>query len=321
MDLIYTNAKHEDVGVLSDYTFDLAFGSGENDFELTLDVNHHCCDSNCLVYIENTEYGGIVDEVNVLAKDAKLSYRGRTWHGILASKVIVPTSGAAYYTVSGEANSVLRNLVKTLGLTDLFTVSEGNSGLRVNNYSFARYTDAYSGITEMLASISAKLKVTFSNGKVVLSALPLVDYSRDEQFDSDQVELEVEKTYNPVNHLVCLGRGELENRQVIHLYADANGNVSEKQTFFGLKEIMDVYDYPNTESLDELKKNGVKKLKEYATKDRVQMNFTAEDDTYDVGDIVGAKEITTGVFAAEKITKKIVTIKQGVVNVNYKVGG
>jgi hypothetical protein len=207
-------------------------------------------------------------------------------------------------------------------LTDLFDAPSVISDLpRFNDYVIGRYVDAYSAITDMLASIGAKLNVTFSNGKVILSALPIVDYSKDEQFDNDHVELEVEKTYNPVNHLICLGKGELIDRQVIHLYADADGKISKKRTFSGLQEVMAVYDYPNVESLDELEKGGIKKLKEYATKDRVQLDFTAEDDTYDIGDIIGAKEINTGVFASEKITKKIVTIKQGVVNVNYKVGG
>ena len=36
MDLIYTNQNREDIGVLQDFSLDLAFGSGENDFELTV---------------------------------------------------------------------------------------------------------------------------------------------------------------------------------------------------------------------------------------------------------------------------------------------
>ena len=32
MDLIYANNQMEDIGVLLDYEFDLAFGSDENDF-------------------------------------------------------------------------------------------------------------------------------------------------------------------------------------------------------------------------------------------------------------------------------------------------
>ena len=33
MDLIFTNTAGEDVGVILKYTLDLAYGSGENDFQ------------------------------------------------------------------------------------------------------------------------------------------------------------------------------------------------------------------------------------------------------------------------------------------------
>ncbi len=389
MDLIYTKTNRDDVGVLKDYTFDLAFGSDENDFELTLDVNNHCCEASCLVYIEGTEYGGIIDKIGIVTKDDKLTYKGRTWHGILVSKIIAPNADAAYLTVSGEANEVIGSLIERIGLSDLFIASEVDSGLTISNYSFDRYVDAYTGFTKMLATVSGKLKFTFKNGKVILSALPIVDYSyyypkyigssvhideifeaigvpeayrgnstkrriiattngimdytgtyeqnislialakngtlkspnaTDEQFDNDQVEMDIEKTYNTTNHLICLGKGELQNRQVVHLYVDGNGNVSEKQTFTGIQEITSVYDYSNVESLDELKKGGIEKLKEYAIKDKVQMDFAAESNVYDIGDIIGANEIVTGIFVTEKITKKIVTINQGVVNIQYKVG-
>ena len=320
MDLIYTNTNREDVGVLNDYTFDLAFGSDENDFELTLDVNNHCCEPNCIVYMENTEYGGIIDKINITTRDDKLVYKGRTWHGILATKVIAPDTGKAYFTVSGEANSVINTVIQRVGLTELFGVSEEHSGLTINEYSFNRFCDAYSGLVKMLTTASGKLHLSFNNGKVFLSALPIVDYSQDEQFDSDQIEMTIEKTDNAVNHLICLGKGELAERQVIHLYVDDKGNISKTQTFTGLQEVTGVYDNSNAESLEELEQLGTDKLKESATKDKVQMDFDAEQVTYDIGDIVGAKEILTGIFAKEKITKKIVTITQGLVNIQYKVG-
>lgn len=320
MDLIYTDVNRNDVGILSGYTLDLAFGSDENNFELIVDVNNHCCQPNCLVYVENTEYGGIIDKLGVVTKEEKLSYFGRTWHGILASKVIKPNSGEAYLTVSGEANEVIDNVIRRLGLSNLFTASKTNSGLTIDNYSFDRYINGYSGLTKMVASVSAKLKFAFVNNQVVISAHPIVDYSKDEQFDNDSVEMEIEKTYNGVNHLICLGKGELASRQVIHLYKDENGNVSGVQTFTGLQEIEDVYDYPNAESREELEKGGIEKLKEHSTDAKVKMDFTSEETIYDVGDIIGAKEVVTGIFTTEKITKKIVTISQGTVNIQYKVG-
>ena len=320
MDLIYMDTNRKDVGVLQDYTFDLAFGEDENDFELVLDLSNHICEPNGFVYIEGTEYGGIIDRINVVTRDDKLTYGGRTWHGILASKVIEPNKGEAHLTVSGEANRVIASVINRLGLGDLFTVSTENSGLDINGYSFDRYVNGYVGIAKMLASVGGKLKFTFSKDKVVLSALPLVDYSKDEQFDNDSVEMDIEKTYNTVNHLICLGKGELENRKVVHLYRDANGNIVDTQVFFGLEEVAEVLDYPNVESDDELKKKGKEQVEKSANADKVQLDLVAEETTYDIGDIIGAKEINTKTVATAKITKKIVTIDQGSVNIQYKVG-
>lgn len=320
MDLIYTDTNLIDVGVLKDYAFDLAFGSDENDFELTIDPTHHCCEPNCFVYIEGTEYGGIIDQIHITTKDDKLTYNGRTWHGILASKIIEPFEGLPYAIYTGEANEIIGDVISTIGLSGLFEASSENSGLYIDDYAFDRYIDAYSGLTKMLTSVSGKLNLMFKHGKVILSAKPIVDYSQDEQFSDDQIEMDIEKTYNTVNHLICLGTGELAERQVIHLYKDDDGNISQTQTFTGIQEVTATYDYPNAKDKEELKTNGIRRFKELASGNKVKLNFEAEQDTYDVGDKVGAKETKTGTIATERINKKIVTISQGVVNIQYKVG-
>ena len=320
MDLIYTNVNRDDVGILKSYTFDLAYGTDENDFELTLDLNEHCCDADCILYIEGTEYGGIIDTISVVTDEEKLIYRGRTWQGIFGSKVIVPDEGNAYLTVSGEANAVIGNLIERLGLSDLFVASKDKSGLTISNYSFGRFVDGYSGIIKMLDTVSGKLKFTFADGQVTVSALPIVDYSNDEQFDNDSVEMEIEKTHNPVNHLICLGKGELTERQVIHLYMDGNKNISKTRTFSNLQEVTAVFDYPNAESLDELEKKGTEKFQEIVPQDKVQLNFSPEEASYDIGDIIGARELITNTLVGVKITKKIVNISYGETNIQYKAG-
>lgn len=466
MDLIYTNKNKEDVGILFDYDFDLAFGSGENNFELKVALDNHCCSDGCLVYIEGTEYGGIIDKVKIVTKSSEITYKGRTWHGILASKVIEPLkatdessggvivhkggknflkntatsrtvngitftvnedgsvtangtatavtqfpqicdvtlnegekyilSGGAgqykrlvlyylpdykqlnlesrggdtevnvqitgvyrayiytsqgetynnetfypmlrvasdtsatfkpydsledeYLMISGEANKCIQWLLERCGIADLFTASEEDSGLSIVGYKMNRYVDAYTGIKKMLASADGKLQISFQNGKVVLSALPLVDYSTDEEYDNDQVEMEIEKSYAPVNHLICLGSGELADRLVIHLYTDEQGKISPTQSLTGMDEVTDVLNYPNCESAEELEAEGKERLKESASSDSVKMSFGADDNTYDIGDIVGAREIITGIAVAKAITKKIVTINKGKISIQYKVG-
>lgn len=318
MDLIYTNAEWEDVGVLKDYAFDLAFGTDENDFELSIETRNHCCIAGCLVYIEGTEYGGIIDGLELSTKDESITYQGRTWHGILESKIIQPDNGAAYLEVYGDANKIIGGLLERLALTDLFIPSE-EASLNIGGYSFGRYVNAYKGITSMLNEAGGKLVVKFQSGRVVLAAVPAIDYSKNEEFDNNQVEMEIKKVYKPVNHLICLGKGELADREVIHLYLDANGRVSTTQHFFGLDEIVDIYDYSNAESTEELIKGGTKKLLESA--DTIRLDFNgAEQTIYDIGDIVGAREIITGILAADRITKKIVAIKNGTINIEYKIG-
>ena len=321
MDLIYTDRQHFEVGVLHDYTFDLAFGSDENDFELTIDKGNHCCETGSLLYIEGTEYGGVVDGLKVVTKNDELTYKGRTWHGILASKVLKPDNGQDYLILAGEANAVIDSLIKRMGLSNLFIASSVDSGLEISGYSMNRYIDAYSGIIKMLDTVSAKLKFNVNkNGMVVVQAVPAIDYTKDEQFDADLVEMQIETSNAAVNHLICLGKGELSERQVVHLYIDKEGKISTSKVFKGLEEVEAVYDYPNAESLDELTSSGKEKLAEYAVANSVVMEFPAEANVYDVGDIVGAKENITGISATERITKKIVTINGGTVNIEYKVG-
>ena len=111
MDLIYANSSREDIGVIPDYDFDLAFGSDENDFELTVSRNDHCCEAGYYIYIEGTEYGGIVDAITSDTAAEDVTYSGRTWHGILNSKILCPDNGENYLTVSGDANTILGTLL------------------------------------------------------------------------------------------------------------------------------------------------------------------------------------------------------------------
>lgn len=319
MDLIYANEQRQDLGVLLDYALDLAYGKDENDFECRIAANVHCCRPGFVLYIEGTEYGGFVDAIESDTANQEVIYSGRTWHGVLNSKVIQP-GDSDYLIVRGEANAIIATLLRQLGLDNLFQASSESSGLQLNFYQMPRYIPAYDGIRKMLSTVGGKLLTTFKDGKVILSAVAKHDYSQDEEFDSDLMDFQVKQNHSTVNHLICLGRGELSERTVIHLYADADGNISQKQTQFGLDEYAAVYDYSNAESDDELKTHGTERLSELRKAVEMSVDFEADTDLYHVGDIVGAREHITGIFVAAEITKKIVTIKNGQTNISYKVG-
>lgn len=340
MDLIFTDANRIDQGVLLDYELDLAFGADENNFECRIQAGSHCCEAGSLLYVEGTEYGGIVDSIESDTENDEVVYRGRTWHGIIGSRIILPllasdasTSSVTvkttdsngslvskYLVISGDANACLAFILSRIGLSALFSASEAAAGVNISQYQFNRYTDAYTGIVKMLDSAGLKLHVTFQDGAVVLSAEAKHDYTQDEEFNSDLVQFQVVKRYKTVNHLICLGSGELANRTVIHLYADESGNISQAQTQAGLDEYVDVLDYSNAESEEELIQSGKERLKSLWSTDELSIDFDATEDIYDVGDIVGAMDYVTGITVSAAITKKIVTIQNGQTTISYKVG-
>lgn len=321
MDLIYTDSNGADVGVLSAYSFDMSFGASENDFELTVESKDANIEDGAFIYIEGTEYGGIIDGIKASTNSETVTYRGRTWHGILNSKVITPDEGDDYLIVEGPVQIVLSNLISRLGLADLFEVDSYAYGMNIYNYSFNRYCKAYDGIRGMLSPILSILKMKWKNNKVLISITPRYDYSRF-SVDGEVGTLKVERTGNKVNHLICLGRGELAEREVIHLYANASGNIVDNQHYFGLDEICDVYDYSNAESSEDLRKGGIERFKELMNGDKAEVSLNDTSGlSYEIGDIIGATEYKTGITVKETVTQKIVKIDNGTIKIEYKTGG
>ncbi len=319
LELIYTNAKRVDMGILESVDMDLSFGEEENDFEFTVPMDTYEIEGGSYIYIVGTELGGIVDDVKKDTSTATVTYHGRTWHGILNSKVIEPDAGQSHYVVSGDANVVIANLIQRLGLGDLFEACSELSDIPITNYQFDRYTKAYVGIKKMLKKKFAKLKIIFNGEKVVLSAEPRVDYTQTDDISSSQFEFVINKVYKPVNHLICLGKGELTERTVIHLYADKNGNISRNQSLFGIDEREEIYENTNAED-DELLESGIDKLKEYLSQSSADVDFDNVEEIYDIGDIVGTVDDDIGVAISEEITQKIVKISKGLISVQCQIG-
>ena len=247
------------------YTLDMAYGADENDFECTIDRDAHCCEKGYYLYVEGEEYGGIIDRIRVNTEKDEIIYKGRTWHGVLEGKVICPDPGLDYLVLNGEANEVLQEIIDRIGLSDLFVASSEDSGINIVSYEMNRYIKGYTGIKKMLKEFGGKLRIRWVDGMVELSALSIVDYSQDEEFDTSQGDFTVEKDFLPVNHMICLGQGDLADRAVIHIFTDENGGVQPYATvdepvqdsdyildesnrvMEGSDEVVEVLDYPGAE--------------------------------------------------------------------------
>lgn len=340
MDLIYMNTNKEELGVIQGYDFDLAFGEDENDFELKIAAEDHCCEAGYFIFIDGTEYGGIVDGIQIDTENGDVTYSGRTWHGILGSKIIMPQQAVdnfpggvtvkhadengsltnRYLIISGNAHACMNCVLIRAGLGTLFKVSSDAAPRDIVEYQFDRYTDVYSGFRKMLKSVGLKLCTTFKDGVVELSAVEQYDFSQDEEFTPDGLAFILNRKYKTVNHLICLGSGELAERMVVHLYADENGTISLSQTFTGMDEYAATFDYPNVESEDELIKSGTDRLKSLWEQNNLSISFDPTEDVYDLGDIVGAYDNITKASVVAEILKKIVSVKNGIITISYKVG-
>ena len=315
MVLVVSDASIGDVREIEEFELDIAFGSDENALKLEARAGE-APEEGQFVFIDGAEYGGVVDEVTYEAgreASGTVLCKGRTWHGILAGKRLVPDSGSGYLSVSGKAGEALASLIERMGLSGLFSAAADDSTL---SYTFDRFADGYSGLKAMAKANGRKVAMRRRGGKVEISLPPIVDYA--DKVDSDLLDFTLTSVHRCVNHLVCAGTGELENRAVIHFYADAAGNVSHTQSLFGVDEICALYDYSNADEA-KLEEEGRKKLQEYQTRGSVEVD--AHDDLdVDVGDAISARDNAHGRTVSATVVKKIVQVSRGVATYKYEVG-
>lgn len=315
MVLVVHDSTVGDVREIEEFELDLAYGSDENALKLEARAGE-APEEGQFVFIDGTEYGGVIDQASYEAgreASGSILCRGRTWHGILAGKRLLPDSGSGYLSVSGKAGDALASLIERMGLSGLFSAAADDT---VVSFTFDRFIDGYSGLKAMAKANGRKVAMRRKGGKVEISLPPVVDYAN--KVDSDLLDFTLTSVHRCVNHLVCAGTGELENRAVVHFYADVGGNVSHTQSLFGVDEISALYDYSNADEA-QLEEEGRKKLQEYQTQGSVEVE--AHDDIdVDVGDVISARDNAHGRTVSAAVAKKIVKVSRGVATYSYEVG-
>lgn len=320
------NKELRELGVIKDanVTVDL---NGKRDFSVQIARSnwYEELTFSSLIYIMGTEYGGIIGEV---LTDTTLDYvelKGLTWRGRLAKKIIQPPAGSDYKTVSGELHTVMKSLIEP-EFDGLFVVSQENTGVTVSNYKFDRYCTLLDGLTKMLKSKGYRLKLTFQReenepGYLYIEAVPIVDYSDQIELSQDcQLNYTMDDKRDGVNHLIVTGKGELQDRNVLHLYVQEDGSLGKTQYYTGLQEIAEVYENTSTET-DELEEASIEKLQELMNKKTFKMDVAALGIGVDIGDIVGGRDYLTGMYMAKPVENIIYELTGDVESKNYKLEG
>lgn len=321
--LICDKNKMESGGIQDNVTIDFDIGD-TNDVEIVCERGF--LDFGMYLICPGTEYGALIEEVDSWTSDSKETWMGNSFRRFLKEIVIEPPSGEDYRVVSGDAHDIMRELLK--GAYDqLFVIPDSPSGFQVENYKFDRYTDALEGFNKMLATQNARINIEIQQGGpnepffVVLSAVPIQNLSEEVEFSQDgRISINLKESRRGINHLICLGKGELKDRQVVHLYAQLDGSIlQDKKYYTGLQERTEVYDYSSAETMEDLISNGKKRLKERMSSKAMKMKVQGIN--VQIGDIVGGRDYETGLRLQKPVVQKVVSVENGTITIEHKVEG
>ena len=305
-----------------DYDFDVDLG-GTNDFQISLTYASWIEDIKIgnRIYIPGTEFGGIIKNISSATNTGNIFLKGFTWRGYLDKRIIIPPSGSDYYVANGELNTIIGTLVSIPG----FVVSTESTGITVSNYQFNRYVTVLEGLEAMLRTVGFRLDLRYvqtqSGGYVAVSAVKAglfgdsVEYSQDSMIDFSSTDDQM-----GVNHLICLGIGELKDRTVVHLYADRNGNISQTKSIGGIDEIVETFENSGAETAT-LIETGTSKLQEKISKKSFSPSIKKVETELYIGDIVTGQDYITGNKVTKPIIQKIVKRSNGVISFDYKIEG
>lgn len=327
VELTYTDASFHDVGLIEPYDGDFAYGNSENDFSVDT-TGDSIPEVGAMMYAEGSDVGGIVTGYSSDAAMGTFSVVGDTWTGVLDRRVVGPDSGSDYLALSGDVRDIVAALVSRAGLTGLFRVAEGRTGITASHtftgstsseqQDAGRYMGAWTAIWQVCVDHGCKCRFAWSDveRRVIVTVARLADYTDDEAQSAGLATVGV-SIRRPTNHLVCLGKGDLKAREVLHLYADRSGNVSTSQTIKGVDEIAEVYDDSSAEG-DKLREDGTKKLREaWQSSQEVTVKSVPTSATFDLGDIIGGTDPWSGLTARAIVTKKVASFKQGSMKYTY----
>lgn len=317
--VIVADKNGKEIRTLTFSSYDIEVGKEENSFQfVVLRQEYENIPKEARIYIPGTEYGGLFRRLETNTDLDTISPGGITWRGMMQKKIISPASGADYATDSGELNAIVKARVEA-AFPGMFKGSTVSTGVTVNNFQYDRYCTLEEGLTKLLKSKGYRLEIEYSQTEraVLVAAVPIVDYSQDIELSSDmQLNYVMQMQGDGVNHLICLGQGELRDRIVYHLYVNNNGEIVTTQYYFGVDEIAEIYDYPGGE-LSDLIQSGRQRMEEVMNQNQFEMEVEPSMEIA-IGDIVGGRDYLSGMTMTAPIAGKIMRWEDGFRTIEYQ---
>ena len=223
----YTDTSRTDVGIIDTYEIDLDLAVEKN-FEIKL--QEPCLIEGGYWYIENTEYGGIIDGYDTDSTESIVCYRGRSFRGMLASHVVdVPVSSGVRY-MTDDITACASTLISEASLNSMFVVEKPELHSLQNqttkcNYTIKQGVDLYSALMGMATSIGLVWLLEWRpDNRVHLIPYVQENYSDYMVYTKDNViQFKNEKNNAVVNHYVGYGYDdESKQRRLLHVFRNAD---------------------------------------------------------------------------------------------------
>ena len=318
MELMYRRVEGEEIreGFLRNYEADFDITTDvdnpTNDFEIQMDMPETTYDLlwkeneiSCIVYVDGTEWGGLITGAEMSLADSKITYTGVTWRGLLGLYIIEPyilgQTPQDYKIVASGTN--LAEALRALPMHPMISIQD-TSYTAGRQFQYNRYIPVHEGATNLVKDYDTSLRMKFAFDEATLKAklsiapttdrTNLIEISQD--YD-DKVRLSITRDGSTPKHVICMGQGELAQRDIVHLYADDDWNVST--TAISGAYPVDTYDYSGSESLQT---DGIKHFRELIAQHE-QIEVMVSGIELNLGDIIAAREILTGEYVTAEITK------------------
>ena len=316
MDLVYIRKKGDvyESGYLSHYEIDFDVTSDTefvtNDFALKMilpdspeDLLFIENEIETIIFVEGTEYGGQISGTEINIADNTITYTGRTWRGTLEQYIIEPPPGQDYRIVTGNLVTILESLPHSP------YVEYQPASYSISSFQFDRYITLFDGMTKLLSAADDSLRVSIefiqTEGTYTGVAKTSLTKTRDlsgmvevSQDFNDKIQLSIKRDGNTPKRLICLGQGELHEREVINLYADDDWNIT-RTPIVGAYPV-ETYDFSSSE---DLLSDGIKRYKELISNHK-QIDVSISDLDIRLGDVISARDHLTG----ENVQAEITTI-------------
>lgn len=319
MELIVADSAGKTLFPLADFELDMDSGWGDgvdNTFDLIVrDAIAPLPEAAWRVYADGTEMGGRVErfEVKTSRSGAEVHWKGSTWSGVLAKRLLWPDAGQGYLTLSGDANTVLRRAIERLGLKSFFSVPDGDAGAAVSYRCSRDVPDAWTNLRLAMRSAGLRLGAKWVGGACRLQAVKVTDWRG--RVDSDLVDFDLTSDLLVTNHLKAAGKGELTSREVVDVYADNNGNVGTSKAMAGVFELEEYYDANNSEG-DDLRDQAMDRLKDMQAEGGVKVTV-GEGVSFGLGDVVEARHYSPNVTVSVEISSRVTTATGAGIAVTY----